>query len=304
MARILIGVPMHEDGEALLSAAGHEIVRDCAPFEADAMIVRTQKVGAAEMGGRLRHVSKHGVGVDNIDLEAARAAGMLVTNTPGANATSVAEHALMLMLMLAKSAPQMMAAARSGQRAIGTAPVVDLAGRRLLIVGYGASGKALARMAAALGMRVSIHTRSLKEGRTEEGYRVAPDLHEALCAADVVSLHCPLTDQTRGLIGARELAAMPEGAFVVNIARGGIVDETALMEAGHLGGVALDVTEREPLPADSPLLELENCILTPHSAGISEGAMRAMAMGAAQNVLDALAGKLDPACVVVPGRQR
>lgn len=299
MARILIGVPVHEDGEALLRAAGHAIVREGAPSEADAMIVRTQSVGAAEMRGRLRHVSKHGVGVDNIDLAAARAAGVLVTNTPGANATSVAEHALMLMLMLAKSAPAMMAAARSGGQAIGTAPVVDLAGRRLLIVGYGASGRALARMAQTLGMRVSVHTRSLKGGATEEGYNVAPDLHEALRATDVLSLHCPLTSETRGLIGAAELAAMPEGAFVVNIARGGIVDETALMEAGHLGGVALDVTEREPLPADSPLLALENCILTPHSAGVSEGAMRAMAIGAAQNVLDALAGRLDPACVVV-----
>ncbi|WP_102223514.1 NAD(P)-dependent oxidoreductase [Acidimangrovimonas sediminis] len=300
MVRVLIHQPIHAAGEALLRDAGLEIVREGPMAEADAVIVRTGRVGAEAFGGRLGHVSKHGVGVDNVDLEAARAAGVLVTNTPGANAVAVAEHALMLMLMLAKSAPAMERAARAGCGGIGVAPVVDLAGRRLLIVGYGASGRRLGVMAQALGMRVSVVSRSLRGEATGEGFAVAPDLMAALPETDVLSLHCPLTEETRGMIGAGELAALPAGAFLVNVARGGIVDEAALLTgAGHLGGVGLDVTEVEPLPVESPLMDLPNLILTPHSAGISEGAMRQMAVQSAQNVIDALSGKLDPACVIV-----
>ncbi|GHE01262.1 hypothetical protein U879_15260 [Defluviimonas sp. 20V17] len=302
MTRVLLTEPIHPDAEALLRDAGCEILREGPPGEADALIARIKRLPAEQMcAGRLRHVAKHGVGVDNIDLAAARAAGILVTNTPGANAASVAEHALALIFALAKALPAMERAARAGQTGLGRARVVDLAGRRLLVVGFGASGRRLAALAAAVGMRVTVLSRSLSGAVSPEGYAVARDLRAALAAADVLSLHCPLTEATRGMIGARELAALPPGAFVINTARGGLIDEDALARAGHLGGVALDVTETEPLPRDSPLLDLPNCILTPHSAALSDGAFRQMGLMAAQNVLDALAGRVDPAHVVVRG---
>ncbi len=314
MTRVLVTEPIHADAEALLRAAGCEVLHEVPAAEVDAVIVRVHPIGPDQMGGGqmaggpmaggqqgggLRHISKHGVGVDNIDLAAARAASITVTNTPGANANSVAEHALALIFALAKSLPQMERVARAGEAAHGRARIVDIAGRRLLVVGFGASGRRLAALAAAVGMQVTVLSRSLTGAQTPEGYRVARDLGAALAEADVLSLHCPLSAATRGMIGAAQLAALPAGAFVVNTARGGLIDEAALPGAEHLGGVALDVTEAEPLPAGSPLLHLPNCILTPHSAAASEGAFRQMGMMAAQNVLDVLAGRVDPARVVV-----
>lgn len=300
MTRVLLTEPVHPDVEILLREAGCEVVRGLPPSEAEAVIVRVQKIGAAEMaGGRLKHIAKHGVGVDNIDLAAAREAGIRVTNTPGANSASVAEHALALMFALAKALPEMERAARAGATGHGRARIVDLEGRRLLVVGFGASGRRLAALAAAVGMRVTVLSRSLTGSVTPEGYRVARDLGAALAGAEVLSLHCPLTEATRGMIGAAELAALPPGAFVVNTARGGLIDEAALAGASHLGGVALDVTEEEPISVSNPLLSLPNCILTPHTAAQSEGALRRMGLMAAQNVLDVLAGRADPAHVVV-----
>ena len=180
------------------------------------------------------------------------------------------------------------------------ARVVDLAGRRLLVVGYGEIGRRLAAGAAALGMQVTVQSRSLSGEVTPEGYRVARDLRAALPQADVVSLHLPLTPQTRCLLGPEELALLPPGAFVINTGRGGLIDEAALLAARHLGGFALDVVEDEPIRPDNPLLAAPQGIVTPHSAALSDAAFRRMGMMAAQNVLDALAGRLDPAVIVVP----
>jgi D-3-phosphoglycerate dehydrogenase len=256
---------------------------------ADALLVRTRPILADDV--RLfSMISKHGVGVDNIAMEAAAAAGVTVTNTPGANAGAVAEQALMLMLALARNLDGQRAAVGPGNPA---PKVPGLEGRRLLVVGFGASGKRLAALAKALGMAVTIHSRDLKEARNL-GYPVAPDLHKALGHADILSLHCPLTPQTQNLLDAAAIACLPKGALVVNCARGGLIDEPALiaaLETGHLGGAGLDVTVIEPLPLNAALRRAPNLILTPHAATLSDGAFRRMGMMAAQNILDFFAGR-------------
>lgn len=307
MPRVLVTEPVHPDALALLRHAGLDVVEAAhlssgevaeALHEAEVILVRTRQLDAALMRPPLRLVSKHGTGVDNVPLAAARAGGVWVTNTPGANAIAVAEHTMMLMLALAKALPAMQAV-RAGDAPNPLARVVDLAGRRLLLVGYGATGQRVAALAAVFGMQVTVHSPRLTDTRTPEGYRVAPDLRAALPEAEVLSLHCPLTPATRGLIGADAIARLPVGALVINTARGGLIDEAALAAARHLGGVGLDVTEHEPIRHDHPLSSLPNVILTPHVAGVSAGAFRRMGMDAAQNILDVLVGRPDPAKTVV-----
>lgn len=302
--RVAVTEPVHPDALALLAGGGCAVAYlptlDSAAAEAalrgaEAILVRTRALPADLMAPPLRLVAKHGTGVDNIPVAAAKAAGVAVMNTPGANAQAVAEHTLALMLALAKALPTMQAAAAAGRRADPACRVIDLAGARLLLVGYGAIARRVGALAAAFGMAVTVHSPRLVGGRTAEGWAIAPDLRAALPAAEVLSLHCPLTPATRGLIGAAELALLPPGALVVNTARGGIVDEPALAAATHLGGIALDATAQEPLPPDHPLLGRADVILTPHSAGASTGAFRAMGLAAARNILDFAAGHPDAA---------
>ena len=299
MPSVLVTEPVHEDALALLCDAGFRVLQAGDALEpADALLVRVRPVPAADVG-KFRLISKHGVGVDNIDMAAARAAGVAVMNTPGANSGAVAEQALMLMLALARDLPAQEAAARTGARA---PRVAGLEGRRLLVVGYGASGARLCALARALGMAVTVSTRR-PQVPLAEGFDVAPDLDAALTQADFLSLHCPLTPETRGLLTAPRLAALPQGALVINCARGGLIDEAALAAAlvsGHLGGAGLDVTDPEPLPEDHPLRAAPRLILTPHAAAMSEGAFRRMGMMAAQNILDHFAGRPDPAHLLLP----
>ncbi|SEN44879.1 D-3-phosphoglycerate dehydrogenase [Pseudorhodobacter antarcticus] len=291
--RVVVTEPVHPDALALLRDAGWQVIgppTTLAPANlhpADALLVRIRALTAADVA-QFAMISKHGVGVDNIPMDAARAAGITVTNTPGANATAVAEQALLLMLALARNL--------DGQRAArGAAPrVPGLDGKRLLIVGYGASGQRLANHAKGLGVKVTINSRVLSPARAA-GFAVEPDLAAALPYADIVSLHCPLTDTTRGMLNAQTLALLPPGALVINCARGGLIDESALiaqLQNGHLGGAGLDVTAHEPLPETDPLRCAPNIILTPHAAALSDGSFRAMGMMAAQNILDHFNGCL------------
>ncbi|WP_022703054.1 NAD(P)-dependent oxidoreductase [Pseudorhodobacter ferrugineus] len=291
--RVLVTEPVHEDALTLLRAHEFEVIgpavdRGAVLETADALLVRTRKLTADEVT-QFALISKHGVGVDNIPMDAAAAAGVAVMNTPGANAGAVAEQALMLMLALSRNL--------DGQRAAvpgDPAPQVrGLEGRRLLIIGFGASGKRVAALAKALGMAVTVFSRDLKEARNL-GYPVAPDFSRALAHAEIVSLHCPLTPQTANMLDGAALALLPQGALVVNCARGGLIDEAALIAAlnsGHLGGAGLDVSQVEPLPLDAPLRAAPRVILTPHAATLSDGAFRRMGMMAAQNILDFFAGK-------------
>lgn len=299
MPSVLVTEPVHEDALALLRDAGCEVMQaGDALSPADALLVRVRPVPAGDVG-KFPLIAKHGVGVDNIDMAAARAAGVAVMNTPGANAGAVAEQALMLMLALARDLPAQVAAARSGARA---PRVMGLEGRRLLVVGYGASGARLCALSRAMGMTVSVLTRRPDHPQAE-GFEAVTDLDAVLPAVDVLSLHCPLTPETRGLISAARLAALPQGALVINCARGGLIDETALaaaLHAGQIGGAGLDVTDPEPLPETHPLRSAPRLILTPHAAAMSEGAFRRMGMMAAQNILDHFAGRPDPAHLLLP----
>ncbi|MBL4916295.1 NAD(P)-dependent oxidoreductase [Szabonella alba] len=296
---VLVTEAVHEDALALLRDAGCDLRQAGPELEpADALLVRVRPVHG-DAPGKFRLIAKHGVGVDNIDTQAAAAAGVAVMNTPGANAGAVAEQALMLMLALARDLPAQQAAAHAG-----AAPprVAGLEGRRLLVVGYGASGARLAQHGRALGMAVTVLSRRPETVRAA-GFAATDDLDAALTETDVLSLHCPLTPQTAGLISAPQLARLPKGALVVNCARGGLVDGDALAAAlvsGHLGGAGLDVTDPEPLPAGHALRAAPGLILTPHAAAMSEGAFRRMGMMAAQNILDHFAGRPDPAHVVLP----
>jgi D-3-phosphoglycerate dehydrogenase len=292
--RVLVTEPVHEEALSLLRDAGWQVLGPGAPFApADALLVRTRKLTADEVG-QFGMISKHGVGVDNIPLEAARQAGVAVMNTPGANASAVAEQTLMLMLALARDL--------DGQRTASSPPsIVGLEGRRLLVIGFGASGRKVAALGQAFGLSVTVYSRSLHAAR-HAGFAIATNLKDALKRHDIITLHCPLTDDTRYIIGAEELALLPGGALLINCARGGLVDETALIKAltsGRLGGAALDVTEVEPLPKDHALRSIPRLILTPHAAAQSAGATRRMGMMAAQNILDHFAGKPDPAHIVV-----
>lgn len=302
--RVVVTEPVHPDTLAQLAADGHEVIdRPADPRAAmagaEAALVRTFRMGADLFAAApgLRMIAKHGAGVDNIDLAAARAAGITVANTPGANAGSVAEQAMMLMLALARGLHAQEAASRPDPALV----IRDLSGRRLTLVGWGASAQALATLARAFGMEIAVVLPRLAGGRTPEGHPVAKSLAAALPVTDVLSLHCPLTPATRGMIGATELAALPQGALVLNTARGGLVDEAALaasLRAGHLGGAGLDVLDHEPTRADEPLRDVPGAILTPHLAGMGDRGFRAVGLAAARNISDFAAGRLRPEMTV------
>ena len=303
VTRVFITEPVAPEVPALLRAGGCSVIdgqgmaaaeRARAMAGAAVWLVRILPLPGPYPAG-LRLISKHGVGVDNIDLAAARAAGVTVTNTPGANAGAVAEFALGQMISLARGFP--------GLRHDGPKHLAPgLGGRRLLVIGFGASGRRVADLAAAFGMEVCVTSPRLAGERTPQGHRIVADWRAVLGSVDVVSLHCPLTPATRGMIGRPEIAALPRGAIIVNTARGGIVDQAALAEAltsGHLAGAALDVTDPEPLAPGDALLRAPNLVLTPHVAALSVQAFREMGLMAARNILDFLAGRADPAHVVM-----
>lgn len=236
---------------------------------------------------RLSVIVKHGSGVNNINLHAAESRGIPVYRSLGANARAVAEHAITLALALWKSLPRLDAATRGGNWLKGEFVGNDISDTRIGLVGSGAIGREVASMAQALGMQVVIFDPLLTE--VPEGVQRVDELEELLQGADIVSLHCPLTTGTRNLIDARRLALMQRHAVLVNTARGGIVDETALATALHervIAGAALDGFASEPPATDLPLWQAPNLLVTPHAAGLTPGAERAMAMTAAQHIID------------------
>ncbi|MCU1502116.1 MAG: phosphoglycerate dehydrogenase-like oxidoreductase [Ilumatobacteraceae bacterium] len=217
----------------------------------------------------LRLVQKLGVGVNTIDLDAARGRGIAVANLPGVNATAVAELTLGLLLAVLRRIPQLDRATRSGDgwRQLDHLPEMlgEVSGRTVGLVGYGAIARRFGAIVDAMGAQVIHHRRD----RSAAGWR---PLDELLATSDVVSLHLPLNEETRGLLDAPRLATMRRGAILLNSARGPIVDEGALVQAlvtGQLAGAGLDVFEQEPIDAASPLLALDNVVLTPHVAWLT-----------------------------------
>ncbi len=301
MAKIVVTEQIDPVGVALLRSAGHEVteldrkggaaVEPADVRDADALLVRIVEVTREliESCPDLKIISKHGVGVDNIDLEAARERGVAVTITPGANSTSVAEHAFALLLALAKNLPEVCGKYREiGFAAKNCAPGVEITGKTLGVIGCGRIGSRVARMAhGGFGMRVLAYDPYVTGA--PEGVELVADRDRVFAESDFVTLHPVLNKETEGCVGARELALMKPGAILINCGRGPLVDEGALIEAlqsGRLGGAGLDVTVREPCPPDSPLFRMPNVLLTPHYAPTTREAAVAVSRLAAQNVVD------------------
>jgi D-3-phosphoglycerate dehydrogenase len=269
--------------------------------QVDAVITRNSGLSAEAIAAapRLKVIAVHGVGTNAVAVAAATARGIAVVNTPDVNARSVAEHAIALTLALAKAIPAADAATRAGDDSFKySARLTEVAGLTFGIVGFGAIGKATAQLAKALGMRARAFSRSRPDSDfADAGIERAPNLPALLADSDVVSLHLPLVDETRGIIGPGELRLMKPGAFLINTGRGGLVDETALaeaLEAGRLGGAGLDAFAIEPLPTTSPLVRLSNVILSPHIAGSTVQALERMADLSARQVVDVLSGRRPP----------
>jgi D-3-phosphoglycerate dehydrogenase / 2-oxoglutarate reductase len=249
--------------------------------DADALIVRSAvqvNAGLLEHAGKLRVVGRAGVGVDNIDLDAATRKGIAVMNTPGANAVAVAEHTFALMLAMARHIPRANTLMHSGKWEKKSLQGTELRGKALGIVGLGRIGMEVARRARAFGMEVIAHDPFVSTTiAREQGIRMAK-LEELYASADYLSLHVGLTEQTAGIINPQSIKKLKPGVRLVNCARGELVDEVALANAlkhGHVAAAALDVFSDEP-PKNSPLVALENVILTPHIAGSTYEAQEAV----------------------------
>ena len=287
--------PLHDPRFELVETTGLEgdALAD-ALAGVDAVIVRSSTTITREALARterLRVIGRAGVGVDNIDVEAATEKGIAVFNAPSGNTISAAELTMALLLAAVRKVPAADRSMRRGEWDRKTFRGSELNGKTLGLVGAGRIGGEVARRARAFGMRVIAYDPFLQDERAKQlGIEVAA-LEEVLRSADVVSLHVPLTESTANLIGADRLALMKPGAILVNAARGGVIDEDALVAAlreGRLGGAALDVFADEPLPADHPLRALESVILTPHLGAATEEAQHNVAIEAAEAVRDAL----------------
>ena len=267
---------------------------------ADAVLTCWKRVSARviEAAPRLQAIGRYGIGLDNIDVAEATRRGILVTNVPGFCADEVAEHVLALVLAHARRVASLDAEIRAGRWSARVEPPMHrVRGRTLGIVGFGAIGRALASRALGLGLEVAAAVRRPPDDAGAwPGVELA-GLAEVRDRADFLSLHVPLTDETRGLVDRAFLDAMKPGAYLVNTARGALVDHDALDEAlrsGRLSGAALDVTDPEPLPADHPLRTAPNLTLTPHVAFSSAESLRTLQETAASCVAAVLEGRRPP----------
>ncbi len=307
---------LEEAGYAVLCTSAYpseaELLASIAEHRPIALLHRQGLINGTVMDAaapELRVIARHGAGVDGIDLAAAEARGLTVTRAAGANSRSVAEHAMALMLALLKDLPAVASGMREGLWEKTSRMTRDVEGVALGIVGYGAIGSKVARFADAFGMRVAAYDPLIAPGALPgPGERVA-DLNALLARSEVLSLHCPLDATTRGMIGAAELATLPRGAILIHTARGGIVDEAALLaalESGHIAWAGVDVFEKEPLDAVSPLRLHPRVLPTPHLAANTPRGAVGMSTGAAESIVAVLAGRL-PAlegAVVTPGGLR
>jgi D-3-phosphoglycerate dehydrogenase len=300
---IVVADRVAEAGLALLRAApdvdlrvvagNREGLRQALP-EANALVVRSDTKVTDELmalAPHLRVIGRAGIGVDNIDLAAATRRGIPVLNAPGANTVSAAEHAVALLLALVRRVPQAAHSMSEGRWDRSAFAGVELRGKTLGVIGLGRVGAHVAGIARAIGMKVIAHDPFLPATRAKDlGVALLP-LDDVLSQADVVTLHLPLTKETRGMIGKERLARMKPGALLINAARGELVDEAALIAAlsdHRLGGAGLDVFAQEPLPADAPLRKLEPVVLTPHVAASTREAQDRAAVEIGQAVLAAL----------------
>ena len=305
MVKVLVAAPLHERAIEVLKNAGFEVIYEEYPDEeklvelvgdVDAIIVRSKpKVTrrVIEAAPKLKVIGRAGVGLDNIDLEAAKERGIKVVNSPGASSRSVAELAVALMFAVARKIAFADRKMREGVWAKKQCMGMELEGKTLGIVGFGRIGYSIAKIARALGMNVLLYDPYPNEERAREvGGKFVP-LEELLKESDVVTLHVPLVEQTYHLINEERLRLMKPTAILINAARGAVVDTNALVKAlqeGWIAGAGLDVFEEEPLPKDHPLTKLDNVVLTPHiGASTVEAQMRA-GVQVAEQIVEILKG--------------
>jgi len=322
MSRILVAEPVAQDGLDILTAAHDTSVRLSLPRAAllealgedggwDALVVRSQTRVDAELlaaaAPRLSVVGVASVGTDRVDIAEATRGGVMVVNAPTGNTIAAAEHTMALMLSLLRHVPAADASVRSGEweraRFIGA----ELRHRTLGIIGLGKIGKAVARRAAAFEMRVVAHDPFMTAEQADENAAKLVGLAELLNRADVITVHVPLTAQTRGLIGEAQLGAMKPGAVLLNVARGGLVDEAALARAlqeGRLAGAAVDVYSAEPMAPDNPLRDAPNTILTPHLGASTSEAQGRVGVEMAEQLVMALSGVTPPYALNAPSVAR
>ncbi|MDR9430042.1 MAG: phosphoglycerate dehydrogenase [Natronomonas sp.] len=303
--KVLVTDPIADAGIDVLRDTDHEVVTAYdvegdelldAVADANALIVRsgtevTREV--LEAAPELVIVGRAGIGVDNIDIEAATDQGVIVANAPEGNVRAAAEHTVAMAFATARSVPQAHARLKAGEWAKGEFLGTELNGKTLGIVGLGRVGQEVAKKLDSIGMDLVAFDPYISEERAEQLGAELADLETTLKRADVLTIHTPLTPETANLIGETELAEM-EGGYVVNCARGGIIDEAALAEAvedGIVAGAALDVFAEEPLPKDSPLLDVEDVIVTPHLGASTEAAQENVAVSTAEQVLAAFNGE-------------
>ncbi|RUW20042.1 hydroxyacid dehydrogenase [Mesorhizobium sp. M4B.F.Ca.ET.169.01.1.1] len=305
MPRILSTHPLHPRASAMLAGAGRLVVasaldgRTLAAEAKDADIVIVRAPLPAELfdgAAKLRAAIRHGAGLDMIPVEAATAAGVLVANVPAVNARSVAEHVMFVTLALLRRFRMVDRDLRAKGWLAGRDHAnanTELAGKTIGIVGLGAVGQAVGHIAAhGFDLNVVATTRSMRPAPDKVGFLSIDALVEQ---SDIVVLCCPLTPETRGLISRERISRMKPNALLINVSRGPVVDDDALIEAlrkGSIGGAALDVFATQPLPPNHPYFGFDNVIVTPHMAGITEESMMRMGVGAAGEALQVLANKL------------
>jgi D-3-phosphoglycerate dehydrogenase len=316
MYRILVSDPMEAIGLDALRASGHHVV-ELAPEEKaslperlgefDALVVRSETKVTAELlarGTHLKVVGRAGIGVDNVDVKAATQRGVLVVNAPTANLVSATEHTFALLLSLARNVPAADKDLKDGKwsrkRFVGT----ELQGKKLGIIGFGRIGQAVAKRARAFEMEILAFDPFLDAEQIRKADAQPRTLDELLAEADVITLHVPFTDQTANLLDATRLATVKPGALLVNCARGGVVDERAvlaLLESGRLAGAAFDVFAEEPL-RDYDLVRHPKVVATPHLGAQTTEAQERISIQTAKMVLDALDGSLAVSAVNLPFR--
>ncbi len=307
MVKILVSDPLSEEGMKILKEAGEfqvdvktelkpdalkDIIKDY-----DALIVRsatkvTKDVIAAALN--LKVIGRAGVGLDNVDLEAATQKGIIVMNTPGGNTISTAEHTMSMILALSRNIAQANASVKKGEWKRSKFMGVELYNKVLGIVGLGRIGTEVAKRASSFGMKVLAYDPFLsREVSGALGVEIV-ELKDLLSRSDYITVHTPLTEETKHVISSEEFALMKKGVRVINCARGGIIDELALLNAvkeGKVAGAALDVFEQEPLSPESELLKLDNVVITPHLGASTEEAQVNVAVEVSEIVRDALLGK-------------
>jgi D-3-phosphoglycerate dehydrogenase len=303
--KVLVTDPVAEAGLETLREAGHEVETGYelsgealldTVADADAMVVRSGTDVTAEVfeaAPDLMVVARAGIGVDNIDVDAATEHGVVVANAPEANVRAAAEHTVAMAFAAARSIPQAHARLKTGEWAKADYLGSEVGAKTLGIVGLGRVGQEVAKKLDALGMNLVAFDPYISGDRARQlGAELVP-LEECLDRADFLTVHTPLTPETEGLIGADELARL-DGSYLINVARGGVVDEEALaaaVEDGIMKGAAIDVFEEEPVPEGHPLLDVEDVVVTPHLGASTEAAQENVAIAAAEQVLATFRGE-------------